>query len=205
MLLHHFGERYPPSREEADAFFRETPRAQLTDLSIRLIEEPLIEAGIDPELLRIRTMFTDNAQRAIPGRASYSTPRQLVRWLLKVEQGRLVDEWSSVEMKRMLYYTRRRYRYAYSPALAPSAVYFKSGSLYRCVPEEGFRCGQYMGNAENLMHSVAIVEAPAQAERPRVYLVSMMSNVLRVNSANEHSEIATQVERLIASLHPENP
>jgi len=205
MLIDEFRENYPPTPEQAEAFFRDTPKSELTDRSIRVIEEPLLEAGIDPELLRIRTMFTGNAQRAIPGRGSHSTPRALVRWLMRMEQGRLVDEWSSLEMKRLTYYTRRRYRYSFSPALDQAAVYFKSGSLYRCQPEEGFVCGQYMGNVENLMHSVAIVESPAGAENPRVYLVSMMSNVLKVNSAGEHSEIATQIERLIASHHPTKP
>jgi hypothetical protein len=202
MLLDAFGHEYPPSREAETAFFRNTPKAELTERMIRVVEEPLIAAGLDPELLRIRTMFTDGAQRAVPGRASFATPRTLVRWLLKMEQGQLVDEWSSLEMKRLTYYTRRRYRYAFSPALNQAAVYFKSGSLYRCVPEEGYSCGQYMGNAENLMHSVAIVESPAGAEAPRVYLVSMMSNVLKVNSASEHMDIGTEIERLIGSLHP---
>ena len=50
------------------------------------------------------------------------------------------------------------------------------------------------------MHSVAIVETPAGGEHPRVYLISMMSNVLRVNSAAEHAEIGTQIQRLIESL-----
>jgi hypothetical protein len=203
MLIDAFRDRYPPSAEEADAFFRSTPRAELTERSIRVIEEPMMAAGIDPELLRIRTMFTDNAQRAIPGRASHSTPRSLVLWMVRMEQGRLVDRWSSLEMKRLMYYTRRRYRYAYAPALDPAAVYFKSGSLYRCRPEEGYTCGQYMGNVENLMHSVAIVEMPAGAATPRVYLVSMMSNVLKVNSAGEHADIAAELERLIAAQHPE--
>ncbi len=202
ILIDAFGHDYPPSREEEVAFFRNTPKTELTDRMIRVIEEPLIAAGLNPELLRIRTMFTNGGQRAIPGRGSLATPRTLVRWLLKMEQGQLVDEWSSLEMKRLMYYTRRRYRYAFSPALNQAAVYFKSGSLYRCVPEEGYRCGQYMGNAENLMHSVAIVESPAGGEHPRVYLVSMMSNVLKVNSANEHMEIGTLIERLIGTLHP---
>jgi hypothetical protein len=150
-------------------------------------------------------MFTDGGQRMIPGRSSHATPRALVRWLASVEKGQMVDRWSSLEMKRMLYYTRRRYRYAFSPALNEAAVYFKSGSLYRCARVEGFVCGQYMGNVENLMHSVAIVESPAGAEHPRVYLISMMSNVLKVNSASEHMEIGTQIERLISSLHPAPP
>jgi len=205
MLLDEFGERYPVPQAEADAFFRNTPRAELTERSVRVVEEGLVAAGIDPALLHIRTFFTDQAQRAIPGRGSHSTPRGLVQWLVRLEQGRLVDPWSSLEMKRLMYFTRRRYRYAYAPALADAAVYFKSGSLYRCVPEEGYRCGQYLGNAENLMHSVAIVESPAGALTPRVYLVSMMSNVLKQNSANEHSEIATRIERLVASLHSDLP
>ncbi len=204
ILLNEFGRRYPPSREAAAAFFRDTPKAELTERSIHVLEKPLIELGLDPELLRIRTLFTRGGSRIIPGRSSYATPRTLVRWLTKLEQGKIVDQWSSLEMKRLLYFTRRRYRYAFSPALNDASVFFKSGSLYRCVPEEGYRCGQYLGNAENLMHSVAIVESPAGAEHPRVYLVSIMSNVLKVNSASEHMEIGTQIERLIISLHPES-
>ena len=206
LLVNQFGRRYPVSQEEADAFIRNTPRAELTAQAIAVIEEPLIEMGLDTNLLRLRTFFTRGATAIIPGQGSHATPRTLMRWLVKLEQGKVVDSWSSLEIKRLMYFTRRRYRYAASPALANAAVFFKSGSLYRCVPEEGFTCGQYMGNAENLMHSVAIIEAPAggdsTGEHARVYMVSMMSNVLRVNSAAEHLEIATQVDRLIAGLHP---
>jgi hypothetical protein len=200
LLMREFGSRYPPSAEEEAAFFNDTPKPELTDLAIRVLEEPMVAIGLDTAQLRLRTFFTDGASRIIPGRASYSTPEQLVRWLVKMEQGKVVDRWSSLEMKKLLYFTRRRYRYAFSPALNEAAVYFKSGSLYRCQPEEGFECVQYQGNAENLMHSVAIVESPAGGEHPRVYLISMMSNVLKVNSASEHAEIGTQIQRLIESL-----
>ncbi len=201
LLLNEFGRRYPPSPEQESTFFANTPKAELTERSIRIIEDPLLAMGLDTAELRIRTFFTATASRIIPGRSSFSTPGQLVRWLVKLEQGKAVDRWSSLEMKKLLYFTRRRYRYAASPTLNEAAVYFKSGSLYRCQPEPGYECGQYRGNAENLMHSVAIVESPANAERPRVYLISMMSNVLKVNSASEHAEIGTQMERLIASLN----
>jgi hypothetical protein len=60
-----------------------------------------------------------------------------------MEQGRLVDEWSSRQIKRLLYMTERRIRYAYAPVLHDAAVYFKSGSLYSCQKEEGFKCGKY--------------------------------------------------------------
>ena len=202
LLLSVFGDRYPVPMEEVDAWIAATPRNEIADRAIQVLEEPLAELGLDPELLRLRTFFTRGATAIVPGRGSHATPRTLLRWLVKLEQGKVVDEWSSLEIKRLMYFTRRRYRYAASPALANAAVYFKSGSLYRCAEEEGYTCGQYMGNVENLMHSVAIVESPAGTEHARVYLVSMMSNVLRVNSAGEHAEIATAIDRLIASLHP---
>lgn len=204
LLMDVFERDYPPTPEQAEAYFRDTPKPELSERAIKVLQEPLVELGIDTEALRLGTFFTRGAGRFIPGSSSFSTPRQLVRWLLKMEQGKVVDRWSSEEMKRLLYFTRRRYRYAASPALSEAAVYFKSGSLYRCVPEPDYQCGQYRGNAQNLMHSVAIVESPATptAGNPRVYLISMMSDVRKANSASEHAEIATQIERLIESLNP---
>ncbi len=205
MLLDRFGGRYPVPVPEQAQWLLETPKPDLTAQSIRVLEEPMVAVGLDTAHLRIRTLFTATGSRRIPGRASFSTPNQLVRWLIKLEQGQLVDQWSSLEMKKLLYFTRRRYRYAAASALNSAAVYFKSGSLYRCRPEPDYVCGQYRGNAENLMHSVAIIEAPATPEpgqQQRVYVLSMMSNVLKVNSASEHAEIGSAIDRLIASLHP---
>ena len=87
---------------------------------------------------------------------------------------------------------RPRYRYAASPALTNAAVFFKSGSLFECRAEPGFTCKQYAGNVTNLMNSVAVVESGEKR-----YLVALMSNVLRVNSAVEHQTIAGDVEKLI--------
>lgn len=202
ILLNQFGRDYPPTPKQEDEFFRTTSRQDLTERSIRLVEEPILAVGLDTAQLRIRTFFTAGAQKVIPGRASHSTPGQLVRWLVKMEQGQLVDEWSSLEMKRLLYFTRRRYRYAVSPALSDAAVFFKSGSRYRCQPEEGYQCVQYRGNKENLMHSVAVVETPAMGGTQHVYLVSLMSNVLKVDSANEHAEIAGLIDRLVREVGP---
>jgi hypothetical protein len=192
MLLHQFGRQYPVSQQQADAFFRETPKKQLTELSLECNEWALRESGLDTSRLRIGTFFTGNGSRAIPGTASYACPNELLRWLLKMEQGKLVDPWSSLEIKRLIYFARPRYRYSSSPALDKAAVYFKSGSLFQCVPEPGFQCVQYRGNKTNLMHSVAVVESGR-----KVYLVALMSNVLRLNSAVEHQTIATLIERLI--------
>jgi hypothetical protein len=73
-----------------------------------------------------------------------------------------------------------------------AAVFFKSGSLFKCVPEAGFTCKPYAGNEENIMNSVAVVESGKST-----YLVALMSNVLRVNSAVEHQRVATEVSKLI--------
>ena len=89
--------------------------------------------------LRQGSLWTKHGKGVIPGVQSYGCPRQLARLLLRLEQGRLVDPWSSREMKRYLYMTKKRYRYAYPSELKDAAVYFKSGSLYSCQKEEGFR------------------------------------------------------------------
>lgn len=192
MLLHRFGAKYPLSREETETFLKETPRAELGRLALETVEAPLRESGLDTSRIRIGTMFTSGGERVVPGTGSYACPAELMRWLVKLEQGKLVDEWSSLELKRLLYFSRPRYRYSSSPALVNAAVYFKSGSLFECAPEPGYQCGQYRGNKVNLMHSVAIVESGTKA-----YLVALMSNVLKLNSATEHQTIGTLIERLI--------
>ncbi len=197
LLMDAFEAGYPISPEREAAYLASTPGQQLSERAIEVIETPLRRAGLDPESFRVRTFFTATASRAIPGKSSTCTPNQILRWLIKLEQGRLVDRWSSLEMKKLIYFTRRRYRYASAPALNRAAVFFKSGSLYRCAPEEGYKCVQYQGNVENLMHSVAIVESPRENAPPLVYLVSIMSNVLKVNSAQEHQRLGAEIERLI--------
>ena len=194
MLMRRFGMAYPPSRAEETAFLKNIPKAELSTLALAALEKPLTAAALDTSRLRLGTFFTRNASAAVPGTASYACPGELVRWLVKLEQGKIVDEWSSLEIKKLLYFVRPRYRYASSPALLKAAVFFKSGSLFECRPEPGYHCSQYRGNRTNLMHSVAIVESGK-----RVYLVAMMSNVLKANSAVEHQTIAGEIERLIQS------
>ncbi len=202
MLLVHFGRDYPVSDEAGAAFFRETPRQALADLAERTFQAPLRRSGIDLDRLRQGSFFTHTGKKKVPGTSSYATTRELTRWLLHLEQGRIVDEFSSREIKRLLYMTERRIRYASSPALRDAAVYFKSGSLYKCVPEEGFVCKKYHGNKENLMNSIAIVESPAGTPR-HYYLVALTSNVLRKNSAVDHQTLATRIHRLIEKRHPD--
>jgi hypothetical protein len=199
-LMRAFGEDYPVSAEREQRFFEETSADSLGRIASHVVHEPLSEADISRDLWRLGSFFTHTASRRIdvPG-GSLGTPKGLMRWMLRLEQGRIVDRWSSLELKRLIYMTGRRIRYASAPTLRDDAVYFKSGSLYSCEEEEGFTCEPYTGNRYNFMNSTAIVETGDG----RVYMVAMMSNVLRVNSAVEHQSLATFIERIVADLHEE--
>ncbi len=197
-LMAHFRERYPVTREEADAYIDKTPKPELGEVFAKAIQEPITRNGLDVTQFRQGSLFTHVGDSKIPGPNSYATPRELMRYVVKMEQGKLVDEWSSREIKRLLYSTERRIRYAAAPALFPAAVYFKSGSLFRCHARP---CPAYRGDKENLMNSVAIVETPA-VTRERYYIVTLMTNVLGVNSASEHAALAARIDQLIAKRHP---
>ena len=206
LLLRHFGARYPVAAEEAEAFFRTTPKPELSELLLSSLQQPIERNGFDPQQLRQGGFFTREGKRFIAGTTSHCTARELLRYLLLLEQGRLVDLWSSREIKRLLYMTGRRIRYASAPALKDAAVCFKSGSLYRCRPEPGFVCRKYQGNVDNMLNSVAIIEQE-QGEGERGgrrlhYLVVLLSNVLKENSAVAHQTLALRIHRLIEGAHP---
>jgi len=200
LLLRYFGREYPVDQAREEKFWRETGKKDLSALLVRCLQDPVARNGLDLEQLRQGGFFTWKGKELVPGTSSHASPRMLMEFLLRLEQGKLVDEFSSREIKRLLYMTQRRIRYASSPALGEAAVYFKSGSLYRCKPEPGFVCRKYQGNVENLLNSVAIVEYPA-GERRLYYMVVVMSNVLRKNSAVEHQSLATRLHRLIEVSH----
>lgn len=202
MLIRHFGERYPVPQAEADAFFATTPKGQLGSLALSLLSEPLVAAGMDTSNIRQGSFWTRTAQNMVPGTSSFATPRELARVMFRLEQGGLVDGWSSLEMKKYLYITKRRYRYVYAPELNQSATFFKSGSLYSCMPEEGFRCRRYMGNGRNFMNSVVTVETPVGPEPSSRYIVSLISNVLRYNSAWDHSRFAAAIHQSLLTRSP---
>ncbi len=201
MLMRQYGAAYPPPEAEIRRFFAETPKSELTALFEKSFYEPVARNGLDLEQFRQGSFFTATGKKNVPGAGdSYGTARELMRYLLRMEQGRLVDEFSSREIKRLIYVTERRIRYASSPALANSAVYFKSGSLFECAKEPGFTCKPYAGNVKNYMNSAAIIEHPA-GERKIYYLSTLVTNILRKNSAGEHQALATRLQKLIGDIH----
>jgi hypothetical protein len=202
MLLKQYGKSYPPTEAEIQRFFKETTAKELTELFQRTFFDPITRNGLDINKVRQGSFFTHMGKKKVNGGGnSYGTARELVKLTMRMEQGRLVDEFSSRELKRLLYMTERRIRYASAPALRDSAVYFKSGSLYSCMEEEGFKCGKYMGNKKNYMNSLAIIETTSDGYHLD-YIAGLISNVLRVNSAVEHQTFGMRIHRMIENVHP---
>ena len=201
MLLRQFGKDYPVSEEQIRTFFTTTSSSELTRLFQQTFWEPVTRNGFSLDQIRQGSFFTRQGKaNVVGGGNSYATARTLMEFLLKMEEGVLVDEWSSRQLKRLLYMTERRIRYASSPALKEAAVYFKSGSLYKCQQEEGFKCTAYHGNVMNYMNSVAIVEQEVDGVKLQ-YMVIVISNVLRENSAVEHQTLGTRIHQLIKKAH----
>jgi hypothetical protein len=202
MLLRHFGQDYPVSEEKIRAFFADTPRAELTRLFQQTFWEPVTRNGLSLDQIRQGSFFTRQGKHNVAGGGnSYATAHTLMQLILMMEQGKLVDEWSSRQIKRLLYMTERRIRYASSPELKDAAVYFKSGSLYKCQQEEGFECRPYMGNVYNYMNSVAVIEQEVDGVKLH-YIAVIISDILRKNSAVDHQVMGTELHRLIKQENP---
>ncbi|ANH61126.1 serine hydrolase [Dokdonia donghaensis] len=195
MLLDAFGRNYADlTEEEAENYFVETDRDSLTSQANRVVNQPLRDLGITEDDWRLGGMFTRPAGKYV-GRegGSIGTPKGLMKFLVALEQGNVIDEESSLEMKRLLYMTDRRIRYAHSNRLDDAAVYFKSGSFYKCDREKNPNCSDYAGNVFNYMNSVIIVEQP----NGKKYIVCLMTNVLNKNSAGAHMYLASSIDEVV--------
>lgn len=195
VLMAAFGYDYVTlTDEQAQEYFKTTERRELTQLANDVVNAPIRYLGITENEWRLGSFFTSGANKHVGDiGGSIGTPIGLMKYLVQLEQGKVVDEESSLEIKRMLYMTDRRIRYAYSPSLNDAAVYFKSGSLYKCDRSNGQACAKYAGNVYNYMNSVAIVEHP----NGKKYMVCLMTNVLRKNSAYDHQALASQIDNLV--------
>lgn len=195
MLLDAFGRDYASlTEEQSENYFVETDRDSLTSQANRVVNQPLRELGITEDDWRLGGMFTRPAGKYV-GRegGSIGTPKGLMKFLVALEQGNVIDQESSLEMKRLLYMTDRRIRYARASKLDDAAVYFKSGSFYKCDREKNPNCSDYAGNVFNYMNSVIIVEQP----NGKKYIVCLMTNVLNKNSAGAHMYLAQSIDGVI--------
>ena len=197
MLMAAFGKDYARlSLEDSEKYFVDTPRDSLTNLASSVVNDPLRALGITEDDWRLGGMFTDAAGKYV-GRTggSIGSPRGLMKYLAQLEQGKVIDSASSLEMKRLLYITDRRIRYARAPQLDSARVYFKSGSFYSCNKALPGSCGEYAGNKFNYMNSVITVEHP----NGKKYIVCLMTNVLSKNSAGAHLYLASSIDRVVTA------
>lgn len=193
MLMRTFGKDYPKlTQEQADLYFKETPRDSLARVANRIVNDPLRALGITHDEWRLGSMFTRGATGIVPPMGgSIGTPKGLMKWLLALERGEIISYESCLEMKRLIYMSDRRIRYARAEVLDSAAVCFKSGSLYSFL--DGTPRKKYAGSRYNYMNSVAIVEHKDGTS----YLVAMESNVLNKNSAYDHYMLATRIDGML--------
>ncbi|MEO0459327.1 MAG: hypothetical protein AAF219_00700 [Myxococcota bacterium] len=166
-LMRLMGEDYPPEKYGKE-LYRRWDREQWTEAARATLTEPVVAAGLDPEAFFLQMFFTKGANRYVKTGPSRASPLGVLAWMVKVEQGKMVDAWASAELKRMLYLTRRRVRYLYTKKLDEHAAFFKSGSLFQCKPEPGYTCIQYQGNVVNVLNALIEIETapPAPPEEP---------------------------------------
>lgn len=195
LLMRVFGEKYLTLTEEETAeYFKNTPKSELSDLAVSVVNGPLRALGITEEEWKLGLMFTRGASGYIPGKGgSIGSPQGLMKWMVALERGAITDPASSLEIKRLMYMTDRRIRYGANEKLKEAALYFKSGSLYKCDRTTMPDCGKYQGNVQNFMNSIAIVEH----EDGTTYMVALMSNVLKKNSNIDHNVLAGRIDGLM--------
>jgi len=194
---------YPPKKYD-QALWKTWPKEDFTKQVFDVVNAPLLESNLGVDDFNVYMFFTKMANHYIRAESSRASPFGLIRWLLKVEQGKMVDTFSSLELKRMLYLTRRRVRYAEAPELADSALFFKTGSLFECKPEPNYTCVQYEGNQTNVLNALVEVETPnPEPEKPPfIYMVAVMSNELKKNAAKDHGRLASAIHKLILNQGP---
>ena len=200
MLMVQYGKDYPVSEAESARFFSQTSSAELGRLFVKAIHQPLTQNGLDLNYLRQGSFFSKYGKSKVPGMLSYGSARELLLYALKMEQGKLIDPFSSLAIKKLMYVTERRIRYASSSAFVEAAVFFKSGSLYKSNGTPP--CEKYCGTKLNSMNSLAVVEEPAGTANLH-YIASLVSNVLGKNSAVEHQRLGGHLHQLIQKWHPQ--
>jgi len=198
ILMRAFCGEYPfLTQERADQYFEDKKRTDLMDIAIEVVNDPLRELGIEKNEWRLGTMFTRGATGIIPGKGgSTGSPYGLMKFLVALERGAVVDYESSLELKRLMYMTDRRIRYAAHNSLDEAAVYYKSGSLYSCDETKDAPCGKYAGNRYNYMNSVAIIEHPDGT----MYMIALMTNVLSKNSNWDHRSLAGKIDKIVRGI-----
>ncbi len=111
LLMAAFGDKYPDlTQEDADAYFKNTPRKELTDLGNDVVNLPLRDLGITHDEWRLGSFFTRGANTYVGDKGgSIGTPLGLMKFLIQLEQGNVIDEQSSLRNEAPYVYDRQTY------------------------------------------------------------------------------------------------
>ena len=84
LLMAAFGEKYLTlTTQEIDDYFKNTPKATITDLAIDVVNLPLRQLGISEEEWRLGTFFTRGAGQFVGAKGgSIGSPLGLMKWML---------------------------------------------------------------------------------------------------------------------------
>jgi hypothetical protein len=197
VLLLKLGRNYESSSsQEKNSVWHSMAPAERSGKVATILRQSLILNGLDSNSLFQGSAFTKRGKQLIPSSGSTATTKELLTFLIRLEQALLVDAYSSAELKKLLYSTQNRARYASHPALNDTVAYYKSGSNYRC----SYDCADNEGDILNLMNSVGIFEYPI--ENPKVvYLVALSTNVPRINAVDLHKEIGGSIHEVMKTIH----
>lgn len=192
LLMNYLGSRYP-STNTSVGILEKLSQGEIQQLMYKSFVRPLQRLGVS---IFQGSFFTAYGKKFAASVGSSATTRDLVHLLLMLEQGKVIDEFSSLEIKRLLYLTQKRERYAGAAVLNDSAVYFKAGSLLKCTYEPGYICQKYEGNRDNTLNGVALVESPV-ANPVHRYIVAVSTNILRRNSEELHRQLADGIDAIV--------
>lgn len=200
ILLRHFGRDYDPASPEALHFLKTAKARQMNSLFQAAMSDTVETIGLSSQDFYQGSLFTRSAKNRMGGQRSRATLRSLLEFMYHMEYGTLIDEFSSDSMKKLMYLTEKRIRYAAHPYLSEAAMYFKSGSMYGCK-DRSKPCPKYKGDRLNRLASVALIEYPANKPQFR-YIAVVMSDVLEVNSAVAHQTLAWKIHKLVRDTQP---
>lgn len=188
MLMKLLAGEYPPSKYGPELWAKFSRKA-MTVASFDVVDKPLLDAGISPEEFRLRLYFARGASKYVGSNTCGATAFTMSQWMLRVEQGRMVDEWSSRELKKMLYLTRRRARYLYTHKLDNFGAFFKSGSFYRFTAN-AVSHAKYEGDEINVLNSLIEIDtslSPTPPPSPTVTVATVVTNAAEQLASNPAS------------------
>ncbi len=201
LLLAHFGRAYPVSEKQIADFFRTTPKSKLSAL---LRQDDAGWARTQrprPEGAAAGGIFHPRRQGQGAGRGQLGHPARTDA--LAACAGAGLDRGCLVEpgdQAPALHHPAAHSLCVFARAQRRGGVLQVRLVVSLPARKQGFVCGKYMGNVENLLNSAAIVEQPA-GERRLHYMVVVSSNKLRVNSAVAHQTLGTRLQRLLEKRH----